>query len=129
MSNINILYTDITPDLSGDWNKDVAVARGTRAVKNSILGIITTKKGSRPFDPLFGCDVYDSLFENMTMLTEHMLETSIVSAIRTYEPRVYNLDVKAQALYDSNAMIVTVNFSIVDNPDEIEQIKLKLSRG
>lgn len=127
MKNINDLYKDISPELSKSWNRDVASSVGARAVKNSLLGIITTPKGSRPFDPEFGCDIGDALFENMTPLTVSTVEKSITSAIRTYEPRILRLSVQVQAQYDNNAIIVTVMFSILDNPDALEQLKLQLS--
>ncbi|QQO96390.1 baseplate wedge subunit [Acinetobacter phage Minot] len=127
MQNINDLYTDISPELTRAWNMDVAASVGARAVKNSLLGIITTPKGSRPFDPEFGCDIGNALFENMSPLTVNTVEKSITSAIRTYEPRIVRLNVAVQAQYDNNAIIVTVTFSILDNPDTLEQIKIQLS--
>lgn len=123
---INVLYTDITPELNADWSKDLSVARGARAVRNSIIGIITTRKGSRPFDPRFGCNLNDELFENLDPLIKDTIETSIFESIRTYEPRIKALYVKVDPLYDLNAIIVTVQFSIVDNPEEIEQLKLRI---
>lgn len=127
MKNINLLYKDISPELSMSWNKDISSATGARAVKNSLLGIITTRKGSRPFDPDFGCDIGDSLFENMTPLAVNTVEKSIIAAIRSYEPRIVNLSVDVQAQYDRNAIIVSIMFSILDNPDTLEQLKLQLS--
>ncbi|AFL47737.1 baseplate wedge subunit [Acinetobacter phage ZZ1] len=127
MQNINDMYKDISPDMKMAWNRDMSSSVGARAVKNSLVGIITTPKGSKPFDPEFGCDIGDSLFENMTPLTANTIEKSITSAIRRYEPRVVRLSVDVQAQYDANAIIVTVLFSILDNPDTLEQLKLQLS--
>lgn len=126
MANINLLYTDLSPDMSMAWNKDVAEAIGARAVKNSILGIITTRKGSRPFMPDFGCSLSDELFENMTPLTADTLQRNIYAAIQNFEPRVSKLSVQVTPLYDDNTLIVTVYFSIVDNPDTLQEIKLQL---
>lgn len=127
MKTINDLYKDISPELTMSWNKDISPSVGARAVKNSLLGIITTPKGSRPFDPEFGCDIGEALFENMTPLTANTVEKSITSAIRTYEPRIVRLNVSVDAQYDTNSIIVTVMFSILDNPDTLEQLKLQLS--
>ncbi|QEM42407.1 baseplate wedge subunit [Klebsiella phage EI] len=124
--NIDTMYSDLDPDLRMAWDKDVARTVGARAVKNSILGIITTRKGSRPFNPDFGCSLSDELFENMTPLTADTIQRNIVSAIQTYEPRVERLRVEVLALYDDNAVVVTVMFSIVDDPDVLERIKIKL---
>ncbi|ASZ76445.1 baseplate wedge subunit [Proteus phage PM2] len=110
------------------WDKDLHKVVGDRAVKNSILGIISTRKGSRPFDPEFGCNITDQLFENMSPLIEDTIERSIVSAIKNYEPRVQRLKVSVTTLYDSNSIIVDIIFSIVDNPDTLEQIKVQLSK-
>lgn len=127
MANINKLYSDIDPELKMDWNKDVARSLGLRAIKNSLLGIITTRKGSRPFDPEFGCDLADQLFENMTPLTADTVERNIESAVRNYEPRIDKLAVNVTPVYDDYTLIVEVRFSVVDNPDDIEQIKLQLA--
>lgn len=124
--NIDNMYSDLDPDLRMAWDKDVARTVGARAVKNSILGIITTRKGSRPFNPDFGCSLSDELFENMTPLTADTIQRNIVSAIQTYEPRVERLRVEVLALYDDNAVVVTVMFSIVDDPDVLERIKIQL---
>lgn len=127
MTNINLLYTDLDPELKQAWNRDIATSTGARAIKNSLLGIIMTKKGSRPFDPEFGCDLGDQLFENLTPLVADTIERSIVAAIRAYEPRVLRLSVNVTPLYDDNELRVEVAFSILDNPDVLEQLKIRLS--
>lgn len=127
MANINNLYSDIDPAFKQDWDKDVARSLGLRSIKNSLLGIITTRKGSRPFDPEFGCDLSDQLFENMTPLTADTVERNIQSAVRNYEPRIEKLSVNVTPVYDDYTLIVEVRFSVVDNPDDLEQIKLQLA--
>ncbi|AKO61160.1 baseplate wedge subunit [Escherichia phage APCEc01] len=127
MSNINKLYSDIDPEMRMDWNKDVARSVGLRSIKNSLLGIVTTRKGSRPFDPEFGCDLVDELFENMTPLTADTIERNIQAAVRNYEPRIDKLSVSVTPVYDDYMVIVEIRFSVVDNPDDIEQIKLQLA--
>ena len=127
MANINKLYSDIDPEMKMDWNKDVSRSLGLRSIKNSLLGIITTRKGSRPFDPEFGCDLSDQLFENMTPLTADTVERNIESAVRNYEPRIDKLAVNVILVYDDYTLIVEIRFSVIDNPDDIEQIKLQLA--
>ena len=127
MSNINKLYSDIDPEMKMDWDKDVSRSLGLRSIKNSLLGIITTRKGSRPFDPEFGCDLSDQLFENMTPLTADTVERNIESAVRNYEPRIDKLSVNVIPVYDDYTLIVEIRFSVIDNPDDIEQIKLQLA--
>ena len=129
MSNINVLYTDFDPELNMSWDRDVAKATGARAVKNSLLGIITTRRGSRPFDPDFGCDLSDQLFENLNPLVADTIERNIISAVRTHEPRILQLQVDVIPVYDDNAIIVEVRFTILDNPDTLEQLKLQLSNS
>ena len=127
MNNVNIMYTDISPEMSMAWNRDIAKSVGNRAVKNALLGIITTKKGSKPFEPDFGCDITDQLFENMSLLTTNTMERTITSAIRQYEPRIVELSVGVIPQYDSNSVLIDIRFSILDNPDVLDSLKLQLS--
>lgn len=125
--NIRLLYSDIEPNLTKDWNRDVSASKGAAAVKNSLIGIVTTLKGTRPFNSSFGCEIGEQIFENMNPLTAESVRASIIAAIRTFEPRVYNLKVDVLPLYDENRITVTIYYSIIDEPDEIEKIKLQLS--
>lgn len=126
MSNLNIMYIDLSSDMGTDWDKDVSQAKGSRSIKNSMLGIITSRKGSRAFDPDFGCDLQDEIFENMTPLTQNTLETTIKRAIITYEPRVLSISVTVNPVPDTNSVIITIKFTILDNPDKLELLKFKL---
>ncbi|AAU29313.1 baseplate wedge subunit [Escherichia phage JS98] len=127
--NIDKMYSDLDPEMRTSWNRDVAKATGARAVKNSLLGIITTRKGSRPFMPEFGCDISNQLFENITPLITDTIKRNIVSAVRNFEPRISALAVGVTPVYDDNSIIVTVQFSIVDDPDTLEQIRIQLSQS
>ena len=82
----------------------------------------------RPFDPLFGCDLNKSLFENMNPLTVDTLSKNINEAIRNYEPRVRNLTVEVTPQYDDNSIIVSIYFSVIDNPDDLEQLRIRLAK-
>lgn len=123
---VNQMYTDLDPDMDKAWNNDVLKTSGLTAVKNSIMGIITTRKGSRPFQPDFGCGLTDELFENMNPLTEDTLSKSIIDAVNTYEPRVSSISCTVNSVYDNNSLIVNIYFSIIDNPDTINQLKLTI---
>ncbi|ACL78410.1 gp25 baseplate wedge subunit [Escherichia phage JS10] len=127
--NIDKMYSDLDPEMRTSWNRDVAKATGARAVKNSLLGIITTRKGSRPFMPEFGCDISNQLFENITPLITDTIKRNIVSAVRNFEPRISALAVGVTPVYDDNSIIVSVQFSIVDDPDTLEQIRIQLSQS
>lgn len=121
------LYTDIEPSLAMGWNRDLAKVTGDRSVKNSIIGIVSTRKNSRPFNPDYGCDISDELFENMTPLSAEVIHQSITEAIKNFEPRVSKLFVEVTPMYDSNAVAVTIAFSIIDSPEQLDKIRLQLS--
>lgn len=128
MATINQLYTDLDMTFSRAWNNDIKKNIGIKAVKDSILLIITTRRGSRPFDPNFGCDLNKSLFENMNPLIVDTLSKNISEAIRNYEPRVKALNVDVTPQYDDNAIIVSIYFSVIDSPDDLEQLKIRLAQ-
>ncbi|UHS65130.1 baseplate wedge subunit [Escherichia phage PSD2001] len=79
--------------------------------------------------PEFGCDISNQLFENITPLITDTIKRNIVSAVRNFEPRISNLQVAVVPMYDDNSIIVTVQFSIVDDPDTLEQIRIQLSQN
>lgn len=64
-------------------------------IAESIRIILGTSKGERVMRPSFGCGMRDFVFGTTDDTTLRMLESSIVEAIRIWEPRVENVEAKA----------------------------------
>jgi len=99
-------------------NGDVALKKNEQAVKQSVLNILLTNRGERPFDPNFGSDITSQLFENFDPIVETILEEQIRTALRNYEPRVNLLGVVVDGSPDRNAMNVRVEFEII-SPERV----------
>ncbi|MGL6228674.1 MAG: GPW/gp25 family protein [Culicoidibacterales bacterium] len=123
-------YSDIPADFKKDFkDNDVGVVKNLSAIQQSLSGIISTRKGERPFDPDFGCDIYSSLFELMNDLATITIERSIMDAIKNYEPRVRMQGIQVVPVYDNNAYIVTIVYSMITDLDSYYRLKLELKDG
>lgn len=124
---MNIFYSDLSPTMAKDLSNDVSKSINIRAVKNALLALITTRKGSRPFYPDFGCNLSSELFENISPLVENTIQNSVIDAIRNFEPRIAKLGVTVVASPDDNSVLVKIVFSIITDPDAVEELRLSLS--
>lgn len=112
-------WSDISAGFNKAWNKDVASVTGISSLNNALAGIIMTRKGSRAFDPDFGCDLQNSLFELMNPLIADQLKKDIITSIARYEPRV---DIKRTYIsvdpkYDTNEISITVMYALTSAAD------------
>ena len=120
-------YSDIPADFRRDLKtNDLDAVKNISAVQQSMVGIISTRKGSRPFNPEFGCDIHGSLFENMTDASMFTIEKSITSAIQQFEPRVRLDQVSITPNYDQNEYIVTVYYQLITDLNYIYKLKMGL---
>lgn len=120
-------YSDIPSDFRRDEkNNDLGVIKNIAAVQQSMVGIINTKKGSRPFNPDFGCEIHDSLFENMTDASMFTIEKSIAYSVQQYEPRVRLQNVVVTPNYDKNEYIVTIYYALITDLNYIYKLKMGL---
>jgi phage baseplate assembly protein W len=120
-------YSDLDPDFRLDTtNNDVAKRINSDAVQQSLIGIVSTRKGERPFEPEFGSDLHSSLFENMSDFSAYAVEKAIDEAINNYEPRVRLKQVIAIPYYDSNTFVVSIEYHIITDLTYIYNLKLRL---
>lgn len=66
---------------------DVSPLTDETAIRRSLLNLIKTKKGTRPFRPDFGSNVYNYLFQSGPFV-EDSLNRDLYETITRYEPRV-----------------------------------------
>lgn len=81
-------------------------------IKEAIYLILMTKKGERLQNPLFGCDIYQFMYESLHTQTLHEIEKSVKMAIHMWEPRVKDILVHAE-LDKENEGLVRVSISYV----------------
>ena len=118
-------YTDIHRDFLLTLKQDIQLVKDAKQIEQSISGIILTRKGECPLDPEFGCNLQNQLFENLNSGTAYMVSQSILEAIEKYEPRVENVKVNQQAIYDTNTLIVTIQYFIKSvNEEQVLEYEL-----
>jgi phage baseplate assembly protein W len=90
---------------------DVRPITNEAAIRRSLLNLLLTKKGSRPFYPEYGSTIFNFLFEPNSAFTVHNIKESIASTIKRFEPRVTlrNVDVNIE---DHG---ITLNMSYIIN--------------
>ena len=105
---------------------DVVSINDEDAIKRSVKNIIFTILGEKPFQPLFGSVINESLFELSTALSEMKVSDEITQSLLNYEPRIANTEVTVSLYPDSNEMNVTVQYDIVGIPAPPQQVDVLL---
>ena len=107
----------------------VGIKKDNASVSQSVLNILRTNHGERPFNYNFGANLRSYLFENMTNITAANMATSINTALANYEPRIEVLNTNIQANADANDVNITVtgrvksSNEIIDIATTIERIR------
>jgi len=96
------------------------------AIKRSIMNLIKTKKGTRPFNPEYGCDISNYLFSYEPGFTEYNMKKEIIDAINKYEPRVSidEVDIK----FEEYGITLNIQY-IIKNINRVSSISTSLTRA
>ena len=94
------VYTDIDPTMGAHpKTDDLLTLSDTKAVRQSILNLLSTAYGERLFEPI------DSI-------TTFEMRDRILNTLRTHEPRIGTLFVDIKSFPDQNSYEVSVEFSL-----------------
>ena len=105
---------------------DVLTVSDEDAIKRSVKNIIFTILGEKPFLPLFGSVINQSLFDLSTNLNEVRVTDEITTALVNYEPRISNIDVTVSVYPDSNEINATVQYDIIGVPSPTQEVDVLL---
>ncbi len=106
---------------------DVGIKKDNASISQSVLNILQTNHGERPFNYNFGANLRAYLFENMTNTTAAMMSTSVSVALANSEPRLEVLNTNIQAPAGSNNVTITVT-GRVKSSNEIVDIATTIER-
>ena len=92
---------------------DLIALKNENAIARAVRNIVLTTPGEKFFDPDFGSNVGEILFENVDDITAVSIEDEIKSSLKNYEPRVELIDVNVEPNFDENQFDVTISYRIV----------------
>jgi len=92
---------------------DLPILKNESAIRRSVRNIVETIPTEKFFNPVFGSDVYDSLFGFIDFGTASIIKDQILTCIKNFEPRVENVRVKVNPLPDENSFEATIFFDII----------------
>jgi len=105
---------------------DLPVLKNESAIKRSVRNIVQTIPTEKFFNPLFGSDVYDSLFEFVDFGTAATIQSQIEISLDNFEPRIENVEVEVNPQPDDNTFEVTVIYDIVGQEFPVQEYSFLL---
>ena len=108
-------FTDFDIDFEKNtFTNDVSLKTDRNAIRQSIMNIILTNPGEKPFDSSFGTGLYNFLFENITNDVElERMEMDIKNEILAREPRAeVETVVWDDSNIDNNELTVEINYTV-----------------
>ena len=98
---------------SNQLNGDLIAIKNVNAIARSVRNIILTTPGEKFFDPDFGSNVSNLLFENVDDITASQIQEEIEFSINNYEPRVKLLNVKVIADNDNASFDTIITYEVI----------------
>jgi phage baseplate assembly protein W len=89
------------------------------AIRQSVKSLILTDYYERPFKPNIGCGIRYYLFELFSPAVKQQMESAIRETIANHEPRADIVEVLVEERQELNALVVSVAFMIINDPNPV----------
>jgi phage baseplate assembly protein W len=113
------VYKDIDLTFANKPSGEIFKKQDAAAVKQAVKNLMLTNYFEKPFQPKFGGNLRDMLFDLSDDDAEEDIEDRIKTAITIFEPRAQALNVTATATPDRNSIRVTVEFRIINTQETV----------
>lgn len=114
-----IPYSDIDLFFQKKPSGDVYKKSEAAAVKQAVKNILLTNLTEKPFNPAFGGDLSNLLFELADDESDDILRLAITTAIENWEPRARVTALNVNISPDDNSARVRVTFNILNLEEEV----------
>jgi phage baseplate assembly protein W len=123
----NRLYRDIDLTFAKKPSGEIYKKTDAAAVKQAVKNLLLTNRYEKPFQPEFGGNLNNLLFELVDNDTVYEIDGAIREAIKRYEPRARVRQVATNLQPDANSIGITITFQIV-NTEEVVTLDTTITR-
>ena len=113
------LYKDIELTFANKPSGEIFKKEDAAAVKQAVKNLMLTNYFEKPFQPRFGANLREMLFDLADDDAEEDIEDRIKNAIGVFEPRARALNVTAVATPERNSIRVTVEFRVINTQETV----------
>ena len=100
---------------------DLIVTKDMAAIKQSIVNLLLTVKGERPFNSELGSSLNKLLFEPLDFAIGSLIDSEIRAVLTKYEPRIAVRNVIVGLNFENNGFDVELEFEIIGREDVLPQ--------
>jgi len=100
---------------------DLQVTKEDAAVKQSVVNLLLTIPGERPFQSNLGSRISELLFEPLDFGVAAQIQSEIKTTIRNYEPRIGIVELVVEPEFEQNSFTVHLEYEIVGRQDDTPQ--------
>ena len=104
---------------------DVTILKNEDAIKKSVINLVRTSVGERFFNDILGTSVGDALFE-LNSFDNDSIREEIIILLKNYEPRIELTNVFVEGQFDSNELLIQIEYDIVGLPLPTQAIEFIL---
>ena len=122
------IYSDIDLSFNLKADGDLKLLKNEYAIKQSLINIFNTFKGSRRMLPEFASNIYRLLFEPMDDSTINDLKEALYDSVILWENRINIKKFYINPDYENNQYNIILQYMIIDlgTEDEISFILEKI---
>lgn len=97
----------------------VETSEAEQNIKDSLMVLLSTRKGDRVGMPSYGCGVMDRVFDPLDDFSENIIRDDIFRAVKRWEPRVSLTAVRLVVNQVTFTYAVSVDYDIIDMSNKV----------
>ena len=101
----------------------ISISEYEENIKESIRLILETDKGERVMRPDFGCGIRNFVFESVNAAAIGQMESTILEALKKWEPRinVLGVDVSSDNI-DSGKLVINIQYVVIKTNNQFNMV-------
>ncbi len=116
---MNSEITDIAFPLTFDENGGARLNGLDEDIRQSLVLLLSTRRGERLLRPEYGCDLTQFAFESVNYSLISRIRSEITQSIAQFEPRVDNVSVNVDGNGgDAGALVILIEYRVRENAHE-----------
>lgn len=116
---MNSEITDIAFPLTFDENGGARLNGLDEDIRQSLVLLLSTRRGERLLRPEYGCDLTQFAFESVNYSLISRIRSEITQSIAQFEPRVDNVSVTVDGNGgDAGALVILIEYRVRENAHE-----------